>query len=272
LKKITVILLFLTLVGCSNLYTVKEGDTIYSIALKKDVSITKLKEYNNLKTDLVVPGQKLALTMDSRKADIIKDNMKLEKELIERLGDYYVVRKSDTIGTIAKKYRVSIVTLMELNNLKSSKILVGQKIYLGKKIPKALSKKEYLRSFRVPLNKMKVTSKFGYRFHPVLKKRKLHKGVDLKAPMNTPLYAPIGGIVTYSGWASGYGKYIKIKHKHGYETRYGHLNKLLVKTGTKVKKGQVIAKTGNTGRSTGPHLHYEVRDRGKPLDPMKIKN
>ena len=120
-------------------------------------------------------------------------------------------------------------------------------------------------TFRCPTNGT-LTSKFGYRY--IFGKTSFHGGIDLANRIGTNIYAADGGIVTYSGWMSGYGKLIIIDHQNGYKTYYGHCDKLLVGVGAKVHKGQHIAEMGNTGRSTGPHLHFEVRYNGERKNPL----
>lgn len=117
--------------------------------------------------------------------------------------------------------------------------------------------------FAVPLkDPFRFTSGFGYRWG------RLHAGTDFAAPHGTPIYATADGVVTHAGWSSGYGNLIKIQHEFGIETRYGHLSKLRVKVGQRVSRGDRIGDMGNTGRSTGTHLHYETRVGGKPVNPM----
>ena len=93
--------------------------------------------------------------------------------------------------------------------------------------------------------------------------------MDIGGTTGDPIKASDGGTVTYAGWNGGYGKFIKIKHDNGYETYYGHLSAINVSVGQKVAQGQTIGKLGNTGRSTGPHLHFEIRKNGVPCDPLK---
>lgn len=112
------------------------------------------------------------------------------------------------------------------------------------------------------------TSGFGYRRHPITGGRRMHNGVDFAAPHGTPIYSSADGVVIFSGWQSGYGRIIKIQHEFGIETRYAHLSRSRVKVGQKVSRGQRIGDMGNTGRSTGTHLHYEIRVGGKPVNPM----
>lgn len=112
-------------------------------------------------------------------------------------------------------------------------------------------------------------SGFGYRHHPILHVRKLHTGLDFRAPVGTPIYATADGTVGHAGRkGNGYGIHIDLSHGYGYQTKYAHLSKVLVKEGQKVKRGDVIGLSGNTGLSKGPHLHYEVLKDGKKIDPV----
>ncbi|WP_170438925.1 DUF5930 domain-containing protein [Ruegeria arenilitoris] len=112
------------------------------------------------------------------------------------------------------------------------------------------------------------TSGYGYRRDPKTGGRRMHKGTDFAAPTGTDIFATADGVVTHAGWQSGYGRLIKIKHAFGVETLYAHNSKIRVKVGQRVSRGDHIADMGNSGRSTGTHLHYEVRVNGKPVNPM----
>ena len=114
------------------------------------------------------------------------------------------------------------------------------------------------------------TSGFGNRRDPITGGRRMHNGVDFAAGKGTDIFSPADGTVTRAGWASGYGNVIYIKHEFGLETRYGHLSRIRVKKGQRVSRGQHIGDMGNTGRSTGTHLHYEVRVNDKPVNPMNF--
>ena len=120
-----------------------------------------------------------------------------------------------------------------------------------------------------PVEYRGITSKFGYRVHPILNRKEFHRGTDLRAPMNTKLYATADGVIEYAGKhkESGYGRLIILDHNYGFKTYYGHLNKIIVKPGQYVKKGDLLGYTGNSGRSNGPHLHYEVRYIQRVLNP-----
>ena len=120
-----------------------------------------------------------------------------------------------------------------------------------------------------PVNIPCCSSGYGWRNDPIIGTRAFHKGIDFSAAHGEPIRATASGIVIEAKHAGHYGKYVKIQHGGGLETRYAHASKLLVKSGDLVTKGEVIALVGNTGRSTGPHLHYEIRLDGNSLDPRK---
>ncbi|HEY8197021.1 MAG TPA: M23 family metallopeptidase [Gemmatimonadales bacterium] len=107
------------------------------------------------------------------------------------------------------------------------------------------------------------------RAHPILHYARPHEGIDVTAPMGSPIEAPAAGIVTDARWESGYGNTVTIDHGFGIETKFAHASKLLVRTGQRVSRGQRIALVGNSGLATGPHLHYEVHVKGRPVDPLK---
>lgn len=121
---------------------------------------------------------------------------------------------------------------------------------------------------RIPLEGAGLTSGFGMRSHPVLGGRRQHKGIDLASPTGTPIYATADGVVSRADWFSSYGLYISLDHGAALETRYGHLSRLNVAEGQAVRKGDLIGYVGSTGRSTGPHLHYEVRIAGTAVNPI----
>lgn len=121
---------------------------------------------------------------------------------------------------------------------------------------------------RMPLEGAALTSGFGMRNHPVLGGRRQHQGIDLAAPSGTPVYATADGIVSRADWYSSYGLYISLNHGASMETRYAHLSRLAVAAGDNVSKGDLIGYVGSTGRSTGPHLHYEVRVEGLAVNPI----
>jgi murein DD-endopeptidase MepM/ murein hydrolase activator NlpD len=135
----------------------------------------------------------------------------------------------------------------------------------GKSIEKSL--------MRTPINGAKLTSRYGFRMHPILGFNHLHQGTDFAAPIGTPVMASGSGTVEYVGWKGGYGKYISIRHSAVYQTNYAHLQDYAkgIRRGAKVQQGQIIGYSGNTGSSTGPHLHYEVVVNGKKENSQTLK-
>lgn len=120
-----------------------------------------------------------------------------------------------------------------------------------------------------PVNVGFISSYFGRRMDPITGSRSMHRGVDFSARKGTPVFSPADGVVTFSGRWKTYGKVVEISHGHGYVTRYAHLEKQLVRKGQKVKRGDVIARVGASGKSTFSHLHYEVEVNGRRVDPLK---
>ena len=194
--------------------------------------------------------------------------------------DFYLFpRKGDTIRVLFEKY------YHKGHFVKYGKILAAQ--YIGSS--EAFSafyfdngrQAGYYDENGVPLRKMfmRIPVKFGMRtssfstrrFHPVSKRYKRHTGIDYGAAHGTPIHATAGGTVEFAGWQGGYGKLVIVRHPNGYKTYYGHCSRLLVKKGIRVKQGQAIAKVGQTGQATGPHVHYETRINGKPVNPNRIK-
>ncbi|MET0308976.1 MAG: M23 family metallopeptidase [Sphingomonas sp.] len=126
---------------------------------------------------------------------------------------------------------------------------------------------------RTPVDGARITSKFGMRFHPILKFLKLHGGIDFAAPTGTPIYASGSGVLEFAGPKGPNGNFVKIRHDNGWETLYLHMNRFMpgIVTGARVSQGQQIGEVGTTGRSTGPHLHYEVHIDGEKVDPLSIQ-
>lgn len=121
---------------------------------------------------------------------------------------------------------------------------------------------------RMPVEDARMSSGYGTRIHPVLGGRRGHKGIDLAGPTGTPIYATADGVVSRADWFSSYGLYVSLEHGGSLQTRYGHMSRLNVAAGQRVRKGEIIGYMGSTGRSTGSHLHYEVRVAGQAVNPV----
>lgn len=142
--------------------------------------------------------------------------------------------------------------------------------YPGLKLPPELKTRFILPLFLSPLSHRYITSPYGYRSHPVTGLWSLHTGTDYRSPAGNPVFASRDGKVLSAGELEDYGKFVILAHKNGYTTMYGHLSRILVKKGEFVSEGTVIAQSGNTGISTGPHLHFEIRQKGQSLDPENL--
>nr|WP_244909924.1 M23 family metallopeptidase [Fusobacterium varium] len=235
-------------------YIVKQGDTISQIAEANGMTMNMLLANNpNVSVKNLKIGQKLT---------IVSEN-----------GIFYKVQKGDSLSKIASKFKMKLDDITAYNDIDAKNLKVGQDIFLKNPDIRVLANSGKggitvaSAGFRFPVEYKGVNSPYGSRFHPVLKRYIFHAGVDLKARY-VPLRAAQSGKVSYAGYMNGYGKIIIIKHSNGYETRYAHLDKIGVKVGQNVNKGELIGKTGMSGRVTGPHLHFEVRKNGKTENPM----
>lgn len=214
-------------------------------------------------------------------------------------GIYHIVKKGDSLSCIARTYGVSVGDLKKSNYLRDpDNLRPGEKIFVPgaerprrtakyaapvKSSPKKGAKKKWkgrkgqtlaARSLvGVPRGKLRfiwpldgvLTSGFGMR------RGKMHTGIDISAPVGTPIHATAGGRVIYSdNKQRGYGNLVIIQHEHGFYSVYAHNSVNLVHEGDRVRKRQVIAKVGSTGRSSGPHLHFEIRYKKKPVDPLGL--
>jgi murein DD-endopeptidase MepM/ murein hydrolase activator NlpD len=192
------------------------------------------------------------------------------------------LKKNDKIKIFYERYldddgvsqRTGNIIYSEISNVEKNIILYryeypnGAIAYFtpeGKSIEKSL--------MRTPINGAKLSSRYGFRIHPILGYNQMHQGTDFAAPIGTPVMASGAGTVEYSGWKGGYGKFISIRHSPVYQTNYAHLQDYAkgMRRGTKVQQGQVIGYLGSTGSSTGPHLHYEVVVNGRKENSQTLK-
>ena len=222
------------------------GTILYLNDEVDDIKIKRLKEQSDY-TKLLEKNNQL-----SGNIKISHDKLKEKKEELDKI--------SDSLSDIEEMMGISPVEEMPLlERVDIAKLNSEDMISLLQFVPNG-----------TPIVYKGITSKFGYRIHPTLKRREFHRGTDMKAKMKTPVYATADGIVEYSGFhkKSGYGNLVILQHNYGFRTYFGHLNKVVIKSGTFVKKGTLIAYTGNSGMSSGPHLHYEVRFMSRPVNPF----
>ena len=207
--------------------------------------------------DLEERNRVLEESIEEQKQKLFSLNDKL-KEVEKILGIEEVESTESNISTIPERVqnlkKKSLVYFSKIKNLsKYEKRLLHRTIPIG-----------------LPVRYRRISARFGYRMHPIYRKKMFHFGIDLSAPIGRMVYAPADGVVFFAGVRSGYGKFLILSHPFGFSTAYGHLSKILVRPGQYVKRGDPIAKVGNTGRSTGPHLHYEVRYLSYWLNPLKF--
>lgn len=247
-------------------YTIRKGDNLWSIARRFKTNHQLIIKANNITNpDMLSTGK-----------TIIVPN----KE-----GVRHTVKRNETLTLIANLYKIPLERIRDHNNIKGSRIIVGSVLFIPdakpiKKIKDGIQTrsincfaKKYddrpRKAFYWPVEG-KITSSFGNRISPISGKRSFHTGLDIGCPANTPIKAAADGKVIFSGWKEVYGNMIILKHADGYITVYGHNHENLVKEGDVVKAKDIIAKSGTTGASTGPHLHFEIRKYLTPLNPIRF--
>ncbi|MBU1076553.1 MAG: LysM peptidoglycan-binding domain-containing M23 family metallopeptidase, partial [Spirochaetes bacterium] len=221
-----------------------------------------------------------------RKTQPLLQNMLINKNSEEV---YYTVKQKDNLWKISKKFDIHVNDLVEANKIKDPNIIIpGQKLLIpeGKSSDldlSSISLSQQNMNNTIPVRKNqkfkltwplkgRITSEFGVRRSPYNKKMEFHTGMDIASKLGKDFEAAERGKVVFSGIQGGYGKTILIRHKNGYSTFYAHALLSYVKTGQYVERGQVIGRVGNTGLSTGPHLHFEIRKNNIAIDPSTIIN
>ena len=224
-------------------YRVRRGESIDAIAKRFHVSVGAIAGSSNLRrVDDLHEGQQLFIPSQE--------------------GFFYNIRKGDRLATILGKYRVALSKFLSANADVDADLLdVGDDIFLPGAKPRNL-----IRGWFIPVVSRIITSGYGWRSFP---RRSFHKGLDLKA-IYAPIRAARGGVVTFSGWLGSYGRAVVIKHSGGYKTLYAHLSRAYIRKGQRVQQGRVLGRSGNTGYSFGPHLHFEVTKDGKNISPHRI--
>ncbi|MBP1673783.1 MAG: family metallopeptidase [Bacteroidetes bacterium] len=233
------------------------------------------KENNELKQKLKQVNQQLDVMqivlndLQDRDDNIYRSIFEVEPIPIEKRNPFFnkdtkydQIAEHETdqlLKIISDKTNQMIVQLsLERKSLDTVASLVNRKSEMLNSIP----------AIRPIKNMYQVTSGFGRRYHPILKTIRMHTGIDITAPKGTPVYATADGIVSADQGGSGYGITIVVNHGFSYQTLYAHLSKRIVKTGQRIKRGQLIGYVGNTGLSMGAHLHYEVLKGGNPVNPV----
>lgn len=260
-----------------SIYEVVSGDTLSEISIKVNIPMETIIAMNDSLEDensMIRVGDQLLITVPEPELSVAR----VEEEYYEEIYDADVIYIDNdswyTTETVVRQqpsagFRRVVADVSYLNDKEIGRELLKEEVVMeavakvverGTKIPPTYIK---------PISGGRKSSGFGRRSAPKRGASSYHKGIDWATPTGTAVYASCGGTVTKAGWGSGYGYVIYIDHEDGRQTRYGHLSKVLVSAGQQVKQGEKIALSGNTGISTGPHIHFEILIGGVQVDPLK---
>lgn len=238
-------------------YEVQPGETLVKIAQQFGISVEALVGSN-------------ANTLDDLHALEPGTVLKIVKN-----GVLHSVKRGQTLTDIARTYGVSLSQILWANRRNEREyIYPGEEFFIPGAVTSPVFRHLQMaggkRSFFAWPVRGVLTSGFGPRIHPISGEPDFHEGIDIEVPEGTEVYAACAGRVIVAGRHSGYGLYVVIEHSNGYRTLYGHLSEIGVYRGQFVEGGQRIARSGNTGNSTGPHLHFEILQYGRPLNPLAL--
>lgn len=264
----------------SKIYVVESGDTIGLVAQKNGLSVDELLEMNSStlenENSMLHVGDELKVTSPEPELSILKTEEKYfadyydaEVQYIDN-DDWYTTEQK-VLQEPEKGYRKMIADITYKNDEQVRVDIVYENI-VKEAIPKIVERGTKTPPTYIYPVSGRVSSSFGRRKAPKKGASTYHKGMDFAVPTGTAIRATSGGVVTKAGWGSGYGYVVYIRHPDGKESRYGHCSKVLVKAGQSVKQGEKIALSGNTGISTGPHLHFEILVGGSQVNPLKYLN
>lgn len=228
-------------------HRVQAGETLWELAERFGTDVNAIASANGLyHLDYLRPGQEL--------------------QVPDAPGVVHTVQPGESLWTISRLYGVGVQDIREANELARPDLLrPGTRLFVpGAR--QALAERlvadgRLLRAFSWPA-RGRISSRFGWRWG------RLHEGVDIAVPSGTPVRAAAAGRVVYTGWAGNYGYLVSIDHGSRVVTRYAHNSRIVVRPGQRVTRGQVVAYSGDSGNSTGPHVHFEIRYNGRPVDPL----
>jgi len=232
-------------------YKVASGDTVEGISKRFGLSMDAVIASNNLRNvRFMKAGENLRIpNMD---------------------GIPYTVKSGDSYSKIAAAQGVPLEAILDANEIQSDEIRTGTVLFIpGAKMDKADLRRALGTFFIWPLTG-KLTSGFGWRFDPFTGARSFHAGLDISTPMGSPVKVATDGRVSSMGYNSVYGNFLIVSHADNYQTMYAHLSRIVVKNGVSVNQGTIIARSGNSGRSTGPHLHFSVYKNGRAISPLEV--
>ena len=235
---------------------------------------TEEKKLSEIKAEEIAEDEKI------NKIEKVQEIIKITgEEIVDSKGNRIIKIKDtpeyaniatelENTNELNKKTYKSSVKKDISENIKRKNITDNQEVQRNQNIQNENINNKNFGKILWPVKSGKITSKFGNRNHPVLKSVKFHRGVDIAVSLGTPVYAGIKGIVTFAGKRGNYGNLVEIEGSDGIKVRYAHLSKIDVIAGQRVSDGEKVAETGNTGMSTGPHLHYEIIIDENPVNPL----
>ncbi len=262
-------------------YEVVSGDTLSEISIKVNIPMDKIIEMNSEtlenENSTIRVGDKLFITVPEPELSVERMEENYYEEIydaeviyIDR-NDWYTTQ-TNLIQQPSAGFRKIVADVSYLNDKEISREILKEEIVM-EAVPKIVERGTKIPpTYIKPISGGRQSSGFGRRNRPTKGASSYHKGIDWAVPTGTAVFASCGGKVSKAGWGSGYGYVVYIEHEDGRQTRYGHLSKVLVKAGQTVKQGERIALSGNTGVSTGPHLHFEILINGSQVNPLKYLN
>jgi murein DD-endopeptidase MepM/ murein hydrolase activator NlpD len=263
---------------------VQAGQTLWAIARQHQVTVEALQAANDLSHPLLVIGQRLVIpgltsvaTSPLTLAPVPAAPAALPSQPDHPISR--IVGDGETLWDIAQTYGVSVEAIVESNSLTNGNLIFpGERLVIpihtagvagSVVLPRFQRPTVSLASVFVWPARGRVTSGFGFRRHPVFGTHEMHTGIDIGAPLGPPVDSARAGKVLAADWEGGYGKLVRVDHGDGLTTTYSHLSQIAVRVGQVLDPGDLIGYVGNTGFSTGPHLLFEIRVNGRPLDPLK---
>ena len=251
-------------------YEVVSGDTLSEISIKVNIPIDQIIAMNSEtltdENSTIRVGDKLIITVPEPELSVERMEQNYYEEIYDADviyvdNDSWYTTQTKILQQPSAGFRRVVADVSYLNDREVTRDILKEEVVM-EAVPKIVE-----RGTKIPLS-----SNFGRRKSPTKGASSYHKGIDWSVPTGTAVFASCGGTVVKAGWGSGYGYCVYINHEDGRQTRYGHLSKVLVKAGQTVKQGERIALSGNTGISTGPHLHFEILINGSQVNPLKYLN